>query len=446
MAIHLDITNLLPFIREAEYTQFSPLVKTAHQILTDRRGAGNDFLGWLDYADTIDPILSDIEATAMELQSQCDVCIVIGIGGSYLGAKAVLDAMLGREVPERKPGTPEILFAGHHMSARQTIRLLNYVADRDICVNVISKSGTTTEPGIAFRLVLDHMIKRYGEAAYSRIVATTDASKGALRQLANQKGLKTFVIPDDIGGRFSVVTPVGLLPMAVAGLDVKAFVDGFRRGMHTYGHNANPHKNPALFYPMARHLLLQKGKTIEILANFEPDLHNIGEWWKQLYGESEGKDGKGIFPAAANFSTDLHSLGQFIQDGSRNLFETFLMVKKTGKALAIPGNSDNLDKLNYLTAMHLAEINEKAWKGTAEAHTDGGVPNMTIWLDALDEAHLAELMYFFATGIAVSGYLFGANPFDQPGVEAYKQNMFRQLGKPGFEKTGQTEMKVVTIP
>lgn len=435
MPLKLDYANLNPLIRDHEITQLEPLLQTSLEILKNKTGQGSDFLGWVDLPEQITPEeLGDIQSTAEEIRAKCDVFISVGIGGSYLGGRAVSEALFGSAGPHQTGQKPLTLYAGHQLSSRQAKRLMEFIKDKDVCINVISKSGTTTEPGIAFRLLKNWMEKKYGDAAAKRIFATTDKERGALKKLATQKGYKTFIIPDDVGGRFSVLTPVGLLPLAVSGVDIEAFVKGFKNGRERFLLQSDFQNNPAMYYAGARHLLNTKGKVIEILADFEPDLHSIAEWWKQLYGESEGKDGRGIFPAAIDLTTDLHSMGQYIQDGERNLFETFLMVKDNSVIVNIPEDEQNLDGLNYLSALGLGEINFRAYQGTALAHRDGGVPNMTIWIDEISAESLGELLYFFEIGVALSGYLSAVNPFDQPGVEAYKKNMFALLEKPGFEE------------
>jgi glucose-6-phosphate isomerase len=381
--------------------------------------------------------LQDIQQTAADLRSKSDVIVSIGIGGSYLGAKAVIEAIYG-PFREHKADGPLMVFAGQNMSSWYMKDLLELLNGRDFSVIVISKSGTTTEPGLAFRILKNALEARYGkESAQGRIVAITDKAKGALKQLATDEGYKTYVIPDDVGGRFSVLTPVGLLPIACAGIDVKEFARGFRDMATQLQQEKDVTKNPALAYAALRTLLYRQGKAIEILVNFEPALHYVSEWWKQLYGESEGKDGKGLFPASVDFSTDLHSMGQLIQDGVRNLFETFLIIKKNPFTVTIPHDDGNLDGLNYLEGKDLDDVNFTAYQGTTLAHRDGNAPSMTVELPELNAYYLAQLLYFFEIGVAVSGYMLGVNPFNQPGVEAYKKNMFALLGKPGFEDAGQ---------
>jgi glucose-6-phosphate isomerase len=435
MSIELDYTNLLPFVTEEEIYRQAPYVAAAVDALKSGKGPGNDFLGWLKLPEQItDAELREISGLAEEFRHKCDAFTAIGIGGSYLGGRAVAEALFGTNLSSKAGHRPAVYFAGHHLSARGLNRLLKELEGKDVCLNVISKSGTTTEPGIVFRLLRTLMEKRYGGEASSRIVATTDREKGALRRLAEQEGNRTFVIPDDVGGRFSVLTPVGLFPLAVAGVDIFRFVDGFRLAQKELLGNDKLMKNPALFYATVRNILYRKGKNTELLANFEPDLHGISEWWKQLFGESEGKEGKGIFPAAVDFTTDLHSLGQYIQEGQRNIFETFLLVNETDGGITIPETADGFDGLNYLSGIDVTEVNAKAYAGTALAHRDGGIPNMAISIRRIDEFSLGELFYFFEFSVAVSGYLLGVNPFDQPGVEAYKKNMFGLLNKPGYEK------------
>jgi glucose-6-phosphate isomerase len=430
MTLKIDYTHLSRHLGEHEIDNYAQAAATALRQVREKNGPGADFLGWVELPKQISAAQIDgINQLADDIRSHSDTLVSIGIGGSYLGARAVIEALQGADNRREKP---EILFAGHHLSARATKRLLTSLEDREVSLNVISKSGTTTEPGIAFRLLRRWLETRYGDQAARRIIATTDKSRGALKKLATEQGYKTLVIPDDVGGRFSVLTPVGLLPLAVAGIDIAAFVRGFQRGYDDFLHKDAARQNPAIFYALTRSLLGQKGFTTEVLANFEPDLHNLAEWWKQLFGESEGKDGRGIFPAAVDFTTDLHSLGQFLQDGRRNLFETFIMIEDTQSPLQLEEDRANLDGLNYLSSLQLEEINRRAYQATADAHASGGVPNMTLWLPALDAENLGLLMYFFEISIAVSGYLAAVNPFDQPGVEAYKTNMFQRLGKPGF--------------
>lgn len=390
--------------------------------LLSREGEGSDFLGWLDLPVREGNETDRLLETAAEIRDSGDLLVCIGIGGSYLGARAFIEGLKGNNHGVR--------FAGHHLSPLQLQDLLMELRDKDCYVNVISKSGTTTEPGIAFRIIREVMEKKYGKDAAKRIIATTDASKGALRKLADEQGYRSFVIPDDVGGRFSVLTPVGLLPILSAGLDAdqifRGAVSGFKATL------SKEAENPALKYAAARNVCYRRGKGTEILASFEPRLHYFSEWWKQLYGESEGKDGKGIYPASVDFTTDLHSMGQWIQDGTRSIFETFLVVDHYQKDLKIPEEEKNNDGLNYLAGRQLGYVNKKAFKATRTAHESGGVPTSVFHLDYADEEHLSKLVTIFETAVAISGYMLGVNPFDQPGVEAYKSNMFKLLGKPGY--------------
>lgn len=406
----------------------------AAKMLDYRSGPGNDFLGWLDLPVKYDRAeLKRIKAAAKKIQRQSEVLIVIGIGGSYLGAKAALEFCgysFYNNLPKKRRRTPEIYFAGTNISGAYLTHLLDVVGDRPFSVNVISKSGTTTEPAIAFRIFKKKMEEKYGAAgAKDRIYATTDRARGALKTLADREGYETFVVPDDVGGRFSVLTAVGLLPIAAAGIDTDQLLKGAADARQQYK-SAPYGKNAALQYAAARNILYRKGKDIEMLVNYEPRLHFVAEWWKQLFGESEGKNGKGIFPASADFTTDLHSLGQYIQDGRRHLFETVLEIEKPEADLIIEAEAGDPDGLNYLAGKSLDYVNKKAAEGTLLAHTDGGVPNLKVLIPEATPYYLGQLFYFFEKACALSGYLLGVNPFDQPGVEAYKKNMFRLLGKP----------------
>ena len=437
MSIKLNYSNLFPFLSRQELEPFFARARQAQKTLLGKDGPGVDFLGWVDLpVEITEEQILRLESSAKEIRSKCDAFITIGIGGSYLGGRAVSEALLGAGPVAENPGCPAAYYAGHNISAVQMNRLLSRIENRDVCLNVISKSGTTTEPGIAFRILRGWMEKKYGQEASSRIIATTDRAKGALHNLAKKKGYETFIIPDDVGGRFSVLTPVGLLPLAVSGIDIRSFIEGFKSSRKRHLKNDDPLSNPALFYAAARNALYEKGKTIEVLSNFESDLHGIAEWWKQLFGESEGKEEKGIFPAAVDFPTDLHSMGQYLQNGKRDLFETFLMVGEKTEEYAVPEDPEDSDGLNFLAGLDFAEVNLRAYNGTKIAHYDGGVPNMTIWLNRIDAESIGELLYFFELAVAFSGYMLGVNPFDQPGVEDYKKNMFALLGKPGFEELG----------
>ena len=399
-------------------------------------GLGNDFLGWLNLpAEITEAHLQDVEDAARKLQSKCEIVVVIGIGGSYLGAKAVIEALSNSfEMLRRKHDAPIVLFAGQNIGEDYLYELQELLADRQFGIVVISKSGTTTEPAIAFRLLKEQLEKQVGkEEAGERIVAVTDAARGALRKLADTEGYKTFVIEDNVGGRFSVLSPVGLLPIAIAGYDIRALVAGAVEMQKACGEDVPFAQNPAAIYAATRNALYQSGKKIEILANFNPKLHFLAEWWKQLYGESEGKDHLGIFPASVDFTTDLHSMGQWIQDGERTIFETVLSVGSMHHEVVIPADKDNLDGLNFLAGKRVDEVNQMAELGTQIAHVDGGVPNIKIEIPALTERYLGQLIYFFEKACGISGYILGVNPFNQPGVEDYKRNMFALLDKPGYE-------------
>ena len=434
MSITVHTKAVRPFIGKHELQYMQPAIAAAHNMLHQGNGPGSEFLGWLDPVLEIEEI-GRIQDAAHEIQKS-QALVVVGIGGSYLGAKAAVEA-LGHTFNNQMPGKTAIYFAGHTISSDYHADLLEMLEDRDFCVNVISKSGTTTEPAIAFRLLRDLLEKKYGkEGARKRVYATTDESKGALRQLAMQEGYQTFIIPDDVGGRFSVLTPVGLLPMAVAGIDIKAVLKGAANARQSYN-NPDLKANPCYTYAALRNILYKKGKGIELLIGYHPRLHSFAEWWKQLFGESEGKDGKGIFPAAAMFSTDLHSLGQYIQDGRSMLFETVLNIRNSHRPVTVPKDVGNLDKLNYLAGKDMDFVNNMAMKGTLLAHNDGDVPNILLEVPFLTDEVLGELVYFMEKACAISGYMLGVNPFDQPGVEEYKQNMFALLGKPGFEERAQ---------
>jgi len=429
-AIRLNYDNVKNYISRTELDQAQEKINAAHRQLHERTGPGNQYVGWLDLPFQKIDAIPFFEETVAAVKRSADVFICIGIGGSYLGAKSVIEALSPHFKVERPHG-PEVVFAGHHIDGAYLNDLIRYVQDKNCWLNVISKSGTTTEPGIAFRVLKEMMDKKYGAAeARKRIIAVTDQSKGALRQFAEREKYATFVIPDDVGGRFSVLTPVGLLPIAAAGLDVAVLLSG-ARAMAEQLTTPDISRNIANLYAGLRYLLYSKGKFIEILSSFNPKLVYFAEWWKQLYGESEGKDHKGIFPASANFTADLHSLGQYIQDGRRMLFETFLTIASLPSDTIVPTAAADEDGLNYLAGRTFRDINAKAHQGTAMAHVDGGVPNMTLEIPTLDEYWLGQLLFFFETAVAVSGYLLSVNPFDQPGVEAYKKNMFKLLGKPG---------------
>lgn len=430
--IQLDITHAQKFITAGELSAIGPQVATAAKLLESRTGPGNDFLGWLDLPLKYDRAeFRRIKASAKRIQKQSEVLIVIGIGGSYLGAKAAIEFCqhgFYNNLPRKKRRLPEVYFAGTNISGTYLTQLLEVIGDRDFSVNVISKSGTTTEPAIAFRIFKQKLEAKYGKAgARERIYATTDEARGALKTLATQEGYETFVVPDDVGGRFSVLTAVGLLPIASAGIDVDALMRGAAEGRNLYKKPLA--ENDCYRYAAVRNILHRKGKDIELLVNYEPRCHYIAEWWKQLYGESEGKDGKGIFPAAVDFTCDLHSMGQYIQDGRRSLFETVLEIERPEADLVMFKTDDDLDGLNYLSGKTLDYINKKAAEGTRMAHVDGGVPNLVIRIPEATPYYLGQLFFFFKKACAVSGYMLGVNPFDQPGVEAYKKNMFALLGK-----------------
>lgn len=436
--ISFDYSKALGVIRENEVQSMEGIAESARELLLSGKGAGNDFIGWVDLPVNYDrEEFERIKKAADKIRSDSEVLVVIGIGGSYLGARAAIEFLnhsFFNVVSKDLRKAPEIYFAGNSISSKYMKELMDVIGDRDLSVNVISKSGTTTEPAIAFRIFKAFMEKKYGEEeAAKRIYATTDKSRGALKKLADEKGYETFVIPDDVGGRFSVTTAVGLLPIAVSGADIDRLMEG-TAAARKEALEAPFAENGALQYAAVRNILLRKGKGIEVLANYEPSLHYISEWWKQLYGESEGKDQKGIFPASVDLSTDLHSMGQMIQDGPRNLFETVLNVDESGAELVLEEEAVDLDGLNYLAGKTVDFVNKNAMNGTVLAHTDGNVPNLRINIPCQDEYCLGQLFYFFEFAVGVSGYILGVNPFNQPGVEAYKKNMFALLGKPGYEK------------
>lgn len=435
--ISLNIEKTFGFVSKESISAYEAQVKAAQEALENGTCKGNDFLGWLHLPSSITPEhLADLKATAQVLRDNCEVVVVAGIGGSYLGARAVIEAMSNSFawLQEKKNG-PIILFAGHNIGEDYLYELTEYLKGKKFGVINISKSGTTTETALAFRLLKKQCEDQLGkEMAKKVIVAITDAKKGAARVTADREGYKSFIIPDNVGGRFSVLTPVGLLPIAVAGFDIEKLVAGAAAMEKACGLNVPFAENPAALYAATRNELYKNGKKIEILVNFNPKLHYFNEWWKQLYGESEGKDGKGIFPAAVDFSTDLHSMGQWIQEGERTIYETVISVEKTQHQLTVPTDEANLDGLNFLAGKHVDEVNKMAELGTQLAHVDGGVPNMRVVLPALDEESIGGLMYFFEKACGISGILLGVNPFNQPGVEAYKKNMFALLNKPGYEE------------
>jgi len=438
-SLDLDYQNIKPFLTDQEIQDLQPEIDRLHQALEQGTGKGADYLGWLGLSSrTSAEQLEAIEQSAKQLRDHCDVFVSIGIGGSYLGARAAISFLshtFSNQLPKGNQGSPEIHFAGHNLSSDYHADLFDLIADRDVCLNVISKSGTTTEPAVAFRLLKDKLENKYGKAgAKKRIVVTTDQKKGALKKLADEEGYTTFVIPDDVGGRYSVLTPVGLLPIAVAGIDIRELMQGAKTGESVFSEYSQLDKNLSYLYAGIRHLLYKKGKTLEVLASFHPALSYVLEWWKQLAGESEGKEFKGIFPASVEYTTDLHSMGQWVQEGNRILYETFLLVGTSRRQLEIPAFDNDDDGLNYLAGKTLDFVNDKAYKGTAMAHREGKVPNMTITVKDRSPESLGQLFYFFERAIAMTGYLMDVNPFDQPGVEFYKKNMFALLNKPGYGK------------
>lgn len=425
--VTLDCSRLLEFISEDQIENLQNQVSLCHDMLHEGTGEGSEYLGWVDLPNTYNrEEFADIKSTARDIRDRCDVFLVLGIGGSYLGARAAIEMLshnFYNDLPKEKRKGPKIYFAGHNISSTYLKHLLEIIEGQDICINVISKSGTTTETALAFRLLREYMEKRYGrEEASRRIYATTDKAKGALKELANKEGYRTFVVPDDIGGRYSVLTPVGLLPIAVAGIDIDKIMEGAKAAMDDLLDD-RLNSNMAYRYAAIRNILYSMGKMTELIVNYEPGLFYFGEWFKQLFGESEGKDGKGIFPASLNFTTDLHSMGQYIQDGERNIFETVLNVEKPREEIIIPKDADDLDGLNYISGKTLDFVNKKAMEGTIAAHIEGAVPNLIINIPQLSPYYFGYLVYFFEKACGMSGYLLGVNPFDQPGVEAYKRNM-----------------------
>lgn len=426
------------FFSEKELTYMAPQVRLAHQLLHEKSGPGRDFMGWLELPLTYSKDeVGEIKRAAERIRAESEALVVVGIGGSYLGARAAIEMLRPSFTKTGRRGDPVILYAGHHLSSDYLNRLLEFLGDRDFSVNVISKSGTTTEPAVAFRFLKQLLEKKYGrEGAATRIYATTDRERGALRQLAEAEGYTRFVIPDDIGGRYSVLTPVGLLPIATAGIDIEQMLAGAGEACRAYS-QADLEQNESYQYAALRQLFWRKGKAIELLVNYEPSLQYFAEWWKQLFGESEGKDGKGLYPASCDFTTDLHSLGQYLQDGRRIFLETVLRVENPQSKLLLSAVDQDLDGLNYLAGRSLDFLNEQALQGTVRAHADGGVPVVIINLPELSPNVFGSMVYFFEKACAVSGYLMGVNPFDQPGVEAYKNNMFALLGKEGYEERRQ---------
>ena len=443
--VTFDYSKAAKFISADEVKSMERIVEQSKEVLVSKSGAGNDFLGWIDLPVAYDKEeFARIQKAAEKIASDSEVLVVIGIGGSYLGARAAVEFLrhsFYNVVSKEVRKTPEIYFAGNSISGRYLSDLIQVIGDRDFSVNVISKSGTTTEPAIAFRVFKEMLEKKYGKAeAAKRIYATTDKSRGALKKLATEEGYETFVVPDDVGGRFSVLTAVGLLPIAVSGADITKLMEGAADARKDALEKPFAENGP-MQYAAVRNILLRKGNQIEVLANYEPSLHYVSEWWKQLYGESEGKDQKGIFPASVDLTTDLHSMGQFIQDGSRNLFETVLNVTDSEAEIVIGEEPVDLDGLNYLAGKNMDFVNKSAMNGTILAHTDGNVPNLMITVPGQDEYSLGQLFYFFEFACGVSGYTLGVNPFNQPGVESYKKNMFALLGKPGYEAEREELMK-----
>ena len=443
--VTFDYSKTAGFISAEEVKNMKAGVECAKEVLTSRTGAGNDFLGWIDLPVDYDKDeFARIKKAAAKIQSDSDVLLVIGIGGSYLGARAAIEFLTHSFYNVLDKGTrktPQIFFVGNSISSKYIKDLQDVVRDKDFSINIISKSGTTTEPAIAFRVFKEMLIEKYGkEEANKRIYATTDKAKGALKNLANQEGYESFVVPDDVGGRFSVLTAVGLLPIAVSGADIDKLMEGAASGRKK-ALETPYEENPALLYASIRNILLRKGKHVEIVANYEPSLHYVSEWWKQLFGESEGKDQKGIFPAAVDLTTDLHSMGQFIQDGARIMFETVINLEESSEEVVLKEEEIDTDGMNYLAGKNVDFVNKSAMNGTILAHTDGQVPNLKVNVPEQNEFYLGELFYFFEFACGISGYLLGVNPFNQPGVESYKRNMFALLGKPGYEKEREELMK-----
>ena len=443
--VTFDYSKTAGFISAEEVKNMKAGVECAKEVLTSRTGAGNDFLGWIDLPVDYDKDeFARIKKAAAKIQSDSDVLLVIGIGGSYLGARAAIEFLTHSFYNVLDKGTrktPQIFFVGNNISSKYIKDLQDVVRDKDFSINIISKSGTTTEPAIAFRVFKEMLIEKYGkEEANKRIYATTDKAKGALKNLANQEGYESFVVPDDVGGRFSVLTAVGLLPIAVSGADIDKLMEGAASGRKK-ALETPYEENPALLYASIRNILLRKGKHVEIVANYEPSLHYVSEWWKQLFGESEGKDNKGIFTPAVDLTTDLHSMGQFIQDGARIMFETVINVEESPEEVVLKEEEIDTDGMNYLAGKNVDFVNKSAMNGTILAHTDGQVPNLKVNVPEQNEFYLGELFYFFEFACGVSGYLLGVNPFNQPGVESYKRNMFALLGKPGYEKEREELMK-----
>ena len=438
ISLGINIESTLSFLSENEIKLFQKEIELHYKNIYNKTGKGNDFLGWVNLpSNTKEELISKLEQDADRLKQNSEVIVVTGIGGSYLGAKAVIDALSNnftQLLDKSERNAPLVLFAGQNIDEDYISDLLDVLNKKDYSIIVISKSGTTTEPAIAFRLLKQHIEEKYGkDNAKERIIAVTDKSKGALKKLADNEGYSTYVIPDDVGGRYSVLSPVGLLPIAAAGFNIRELLNGAQAMQKHLASEKELMNNPAALYAVVRNILYQKGKTTEILANYNPCLANITEWWKQLFGESEGKENKGIFPAGVNFTCDLHSMGQYIQEGLRNIFETVISIEKPAAKIAIPKDPADMDGLNFLSGKRFSFVNKMAEKGTMLAHIEGGVPNVLITLPAINEHTLGELIYFFEMACALSGYILDVNPFDQPGVEAYKKNMFALLGKPGYE-------------
>ncbi len=445
--LKLDIVNVFDHVSKAEIFAFQDDLNIHHKSLLEKRGKGSDYLGWLKLATKSDKkIIDSIKADADRIKKIAEVFIVVGIGGSYLGARAVIEALKHQFSCYLDTNTsPEIIYAGQNISEDYLADLIDVLDKKEYALAVISKSGTTTEPALAFRIIKEHLENKYGkENSRKRILTITDKEKGALKKLADEEGYSTYIVPDDVGGRYSVLTPVGLLPIAIAGFDIEALVSGFRAAQEQFLSTPSISENDAALYAAVRNALYGKGKIVECLVSFQPQMFYIIEWWKQLFGESEGKENKGILPVGLNFTTDLHSMGQYMQEGERILFETVISVENPGRKLLIPGDATNLDELNYIANKRIQEVNKEAENGTIIAHKDGGVPVIKISFPEINEYYIGQLLYFFEISCALSGYILDVNPFDQPGVEQYKRNMFALLGKPGFEKETEAIRKRIT--
>jgi len=442
--LKFDYNKALPFVQKKQIFDFQDEINNHFKAVFNKTGRGNDYLGWVDLPDRVDENqILKIEQAAVSLKQKSDVFVVVGIGGSYLGARAVIEA-LSHQFQYFDNRKPIVMYAGHNISSDYLVDLLEILDKKDYSLAVISKSGTTTEPAIAFRILKEHLEKKYGkEETKKRIVAITDKERGALKQLAVEEGYETFVVPNDVGGRYSVLSPVGLLPIAVAGFNIRRLIDGAREMKNHATQTSSIDQNPIAAYAAVRNALYNKRFTTEIMVNYEPRLFYITEWWKQLYGESEGKENKGIFPTGVSFTTDLHSMGQYIQEGLRNIFETVISVENPRQNIRVPDDVKNLDKLNYIAGKSIHDVNHMAELGTTLAHVDGGVPNLKVSIPEINEFNLGQLIFFFEMACAVSGYILDVNPFDQPGVEAYKKNMFALLGKPGFEKETESIRKLL---